>query len=634
MADSNAVITLGATDAAEMLVSERADFGDASWQPVASSLPWTFHGDPGARAIFARFRDAQQQECAAVFDGTRQTGAATGDLLVQADSTGAQIWLDGARVSGGTDLLVSGLEPGPYAASVTYPAHQPAPSFQVADVQDGQQAQVSFTLTPRQVPDPFDLIAPADSVVLEDLPDGFLWRSTADPDPVSAVSYGLEVSADSSFATHALEVAGLSDTLFVPFEGYADSTRLYWRAPATTVYGAERLSDRRSFWIDRTAPTALVLSPNGGESWVAGTNDTIRWQAEDWSGVDSVSLALSLDGGQTYTPIVTPLPGDSMAVYAVPDTFATNQTTCRIRVEAFDRAGHLGADETDGDFEILGPALLSGTVRNAQLAPIPLATIEAYADTGLVATTASDSTGAYSMNLPAATYEVRASATDYLLEIQADVVVSPGSETVLDLTLGRLLVGRLHPCPRPLHRLGLRDRPDDRLGVGAGLGGLGRPRLVGGRWRLLERPRERPTGDRFVPLDAVRDPRQQHRDSPSAVHRHQRRWRHLGSGCGPVVRPAPLDRPAAEAGTPRVRLAGWSGGDGALAGGVRPGHFERLRGSVDPEPLHRRRGAVSAALGRGLVLIGGGRLVSLAPRRWTRSMLRCSSGTARSCSVS
>ena len=447
MADSDAVLSLGATDATEMLVSERADFSDASWQPVSTTLPWSFHGAPGARAIFARFRDAQQQECAAVFDGARQTGASTGDLLVQADSTGARVWLDGFPVPGGTDLLVSGLQVGPYEASVTYPSRQPDPALQLADVQDGQQAQTIFTLTPRQAPDPFTLIDPADDVVVEDLPGGFLWRSTTDPDPVSSISYGLEASPDSSFTSTQLQVLGLSDTLFIPTAGYADSTHLYWRAQARSVYGAERLSDRRSFWIDRTSPTALVLFPNGGESWVAGTNDTIRWQAGDWSGVDSVSLSLSFDGGQTYTPILTPPPGDSVAVYAVPDTFATNQTTCRVRVEAFDRAGHVGADESDGDFEILGPATLSGTVRNVQLATIFGATIAAYADTGLVATTESDSTGAYSMNLPAATYEIRASASDYLLETQADVVVPAGSETVLDLTLGRLLAGDATHAP-------------------------------------------------------------------------------------------------------------------------------------------------------------------------------------------
>ena len=447
MADSDAVLSLGATDATEMLVSERADFADASWQPISASLPWTFHGASGARAIFTRFRDAQQRECTAVFDGARQTGASTGDLLVQADSTGARVWLDGFPVPGATDLVLSGLQVGPYKAAVTYPQHRPDPSVGVPEVQDGQQAQAIFTLTPRQAPDPFDLIDPANDFVVEDLPGGFLWRSTTDPDPVSAISYGLEASADSSFATTLVEVAGLSDTLFTPTEGYADSTHLYWRAQARSVYGAERFSDRRSFWIDRTSPTALVLSPNGGESWVAGTNDTIRWQAGDWSGVDSVSLSLSFDGGQTYTPILTPLPGDSVAVYAVPDTFATNQTTCRVRVEAFDRAGHVGADESDGDFEILGPAQLSGAVRNAQLDPIPLATIGAYADTGLVATTESDSTGAYSMNLPAATYEIRATATGYLLEIQADVVVPAGSETVLDLTLGRLLAGDTTHAP-------------------------------------------------------------------------------------------------------------------------------------------------------------------------------------------
>jgi hypothetical protein len=67
------------------------------------------------------------------------------------------------------------------------------------------------------------------------------------------------------------------------------------------------------YWIDATAPAALVLVPNGGEVWAHQSVQTIRWRASDaTSGVASIATDYSTDGGATYPHhIVNPPPQDS-----------------------------------------------------------------------------------------------------------------------------------------------------------------------------------------------------------------------------------------------------------------------------------------------------------------------------------
>jgi hypothetical protein len=52
--------------------------------------------------------------------------------------------------------------------------------------------------------------------------------------------------------------------------------------------------------FDHVGPTLALTSPNGGESWGAGTVHNITWSASDFSGVSSIDLAYSTDGGGSY----------------------------------------------------------------------------------------------------------------------------------------------------------------------------------------------------------------------------------------------------------------------------------------------------------------------------------------------
>src|SRR5262249_14821911 len=51
--------------------------------------------------------------------------------------------------------------------------------------------------------------------------------------------------------------------------------------------------------IDNTAPSVTVTAPNGGETWSYQSSHAITWTASDASGITSVDLAYSTNGGSS-----------------------------------------------------------------------------------------------------------------------------------------------------------------------------------------------------------------------------------------------------------------------------------------------------------------------------------------------
>lgn len=103
---------------------------------------------------------------------------------------------------------------------------------------------------------------------------------------------------------------------------------------------------------DLIDPTVAVVAPNGGESFLAFTPVNLQWTATDASGIPSVDLLLSRDGGATWSPIATGQPNTGSYVWnaTLP---ASNQ--CRLRVVATDGNGNTGADDSDADWSIVDP---------------------------------------------------------------------------------------------------------------------------------------------------------------------------------------------------------------------------------------------------------------------------------------
>jgi hypothetical protein len=100
---------------------------------------------------------------------------------------------------------------------------------------------------------------------------------------------------------------------------------------------------------DHTPPAVTVQSPNGGETLVGGTTAPLTWLATDPSGVAHVDLALSRDGGATFTPIAAGEANDGVYPWIV-TTPATVQAL--LRVTAVDGAGNTGSDVSNARFSI------------------------------------------------------------------------------------------------------------------------------------------------------------------------------------------------------------------------------------------------------------------------------------------
>lgn len=101
-----------------------------------------------------------------------------------------------------------------------------------------------------------------------------------------------------------------------------------------------------------------VIAPNGGETWLGGTMQTISWSVASTSSspisTANVSILMSTDGGLTYpTTILSSTPNDGSQLVTIPN-IATN-TTVRFKVQAI---GNIFFDISNANFTITFNAAL------------------------------------------------------------------------------------------------------------------------------------------------------------------------------------------------------------------------------------------------------------------------------------
>lgn len=101
--------------------------------------------------------------------------------------------------------------------------------------------------------------------------------------------------------------------------------------------------------VDTTAPTVAVGSPNGGETWAAGSVHAITWSAADNVAVTAVDINVSTDGGATFSLVAGSQANDGSFDWVVP-ALATDQAL--VKVVARDAAGGAGQDLSDAAFRI------------------------------------------------------------------------------------------------------------------------------------------------------------------------------------------------------------------------------------------------------------------------------------------
>lgn len=102
---------------------------------------------------------------------------------------------------------------------------------------------------------------------------------------------------------------------------------------------------------DFVPPVVAVLSPNGGEQWVAGSQHDVLWNAADTNGVTSYAIEYSTNGGTNWASVVGQTIGN-------PGTYpwnlpVVNSSNCLVKVTAWDAAGNNAFDLTNNPFSIV-----------------------------------------------------------------------------------------------------------------------------------------------------------------------------------------------------------------------------------------------------------------------------------------
>lgn len=97
--------------------------------------------------------------------------------------------------------------------------------------------------------------------------------------------------------------------------------------------------------------TVTVTSPNGGESWQAGTTHNITWTTQEQGAtVANVKIELSTNGGTGYSTIIASTPNNGSYAWTVPNTPSAN---CLVRIS--DAANADISDVSDSAFTIIPP---------------------------------------------------------------------------------------------------------------------------------------------------------------------------------------------------------------------------------------------------------------------------------------
>lgn len=104
---------------------------------------------------------------------------------------------------------------------------------------------------------------------------------------------------------------------------------------------------RRLRIVESEVPQVSVTAPPGGTLYLVGQTVPITWTATDDGAISSIDIAISRDGGTSFTPIANGLANTGSF-----DWVATAPTSnfCRIRVTARDDAGLVGSGLSPGSF--------------------------------------------------------------------------------------------------------------------------------------------------------------------------------------------------------------------------------------------------------------------------------------------
>jgi len=115
------------------------------------------------------------------------------------------------------------------------------------------------------------------------------------------------------------------------------------------LYNSEVQQAEKFSLISFPGPIVEITSPNGGESWPVGTNQTINWTS---NGVSNVKIEYTTNSGSTWITIISSTPSDGNHAWTIPNTPSNN---CKVKVS--DVANPSISDESDDLFAIIPPTI-------------------------------------------------------------------------------------------------------------------------------------------------------------------------------------------------------------------------------------------------------------------------------------
>jgi hypothetical protein len=90
-----------------------------------------------------------------------------------------------------------------------------------------------------------------------------------------------------------------------------------------------QVSDTSDVAFALTSPTITVISPNGGDKWEIGSEQTITWKSSAGVPGSKVKIELSTDGGSNWKTIISSTPNDGTAIWKVAGK-PTNQARIKV----------------------------------------------------------------------------------------------------------------------------------------------------------------------------------------------------------------------------------------------------------------------------------------------------------------
>jgi len=88
----NVTLTLGATDASDMMISNSLDFSTSSWESYATSKAWTLTGGDGEKTVYAKFRSIEGGVSMIIWDTIMmEAGIAPTELTAEPELYGGEV---------------------------------------------------------------------------------------------------------------------------------------------------------------------------------------------------------------------------------------------------------------------------------------------------------------------------------------------------------------------------------------------------------------------------------------------------------------------------------------------------------------------------------------------------------------